>query len=152
MPHTSQSLTAIAALAAIFALAGEAQARDKTAPACNPNAGKVSARIECLTKLTRALTTRIESLQADLAQQTQTLNSSDYVRRSDLDGYLGAYVKYNAPVAINMATDTSAAQSNCLAADLGMEAVVIDESCNFNAKPELKWRLLSAVQSSAENR
>jgi hypothetical protein len=151
--HTSQNLIGIATLAAMLAVAGEVQSAEK-APACNPSAGRASARIECLTKITQALTTKIDALQANLAQQAEALNSSNYVRRSDLDGYLGAYVKYNAPLAIDMAANPGAGQSNghCLTADLDTDAVMIEDSCNFNAKPELKWRLLSAVQSSAENR
>ena len=153
MPNTSVNLS-MAALAALFAISGEASAQDKAAPSCNPSAGRASARIECLTKTTRALTEKLDSMQAELAQQTSAFNSADYVRRSDLDSYLGGYVKYNAPLAIGMAAEPDAGQSNgrCLVADMAMEAVAIDDACNVNAKSELKWKLVPIGQSSAENR
>lgn len=151
----SQNPTATLAFAAVLAIAGLGSAHaQENAPTCNPNSGRTRARIECLTRISNALSQKVDSLQAKLAQDTNAANTSDYVRKSDLDDHLQGYVKYNSPLEINMVGDSSTGQSNgsCLAADVDLESVVIDKPCNVTARPELKWQLLSIPKASAQNR
>jgi hypothetical protein len=119
-----------------------------------PQHGTQSARIDCLNKITHALSDKIDSLRAELAQASKRTDLSDYIRQSDLNNFLSGYVKYNFPLAINMASEPSTSQTDgrCLAADLAQEGVVIDDPCNFDAKPALKWQLLPAMKTSADNR
>jgi len=82
-PNTSQSLTAAIALAALLAVSSGARAQDN-APLCNPNTGRTSARIDCLNKMTHALSDKIDALQAGVAQNAQNPKRADvsttYVR------------------------------------------------------------------------
>src|SRR5664279_3885731 len=102
----SRKLTSTLALAAVLAIVGGARAQD-TAPTCNPNTGRATDRIACLNKMTRALSDKIDSLQTMLAQSPKPADLSGYIRRSDLDNYLDGYVKYNSPLAVNVASDPS---------------------------------------------
>ncbi|QGM47181.1 hypothetical protein [Methylocystis heyeri] len=154
-------LSAAAALAALLALAGGAGAQEDNMPSCNPSSGRGAARIDCLNRITRALNDRIGALEAQLTKFQQNQQSSDnaqYLRRSDLDGALNnalsGYVKYNAPIAINVQSEPSTNQSNgsCLAADMVQEGVVIDKPCSFDSKSEMRWQLLPAMKTSAFNR
>jgi hypothetical protein len=149
----SRKLTSTLALAALLAIAGGARAQD-TAPTCNPNTGRASDRIACLNKIVRAQGDKIDSLQTAVAQNLKPVDLSDYIRRSDLESYLGGYVKYNSPLAMNVASDPTTSQTtgSCLAADLDQEGVVIDKPCNYDANPALKWQLIPALKSSADNR
>jgi hypothetical protein len=151
-PIMSQSLTATVALAALLAVSGGAHAEDN-GPSCNPNTGRTSARIDCLNKITHALTDKIDSLQTGLAQNLKHLDLSDYIRQSDLENFLSGYVKYNSPLAINVASEPSTSQKDgsCLAADLAQEGVVIDKPCSYDTRPALKWQLLPVMKTSAEN-
>ena len=78
---------------------------------------------------------------------------SDYIRQSDLEKFLSGYVKYNSPLAINVASEPSTSQKDgsCLAADLAQEGVVIDKPCSYDTRPALKWQLLPVMKTSAEN-
>ncbi len=150
-----QNLTATLTLAALLAVIGEARAQDNAnAPSCNPNTGRASARIDCLNRMTRALSDKIDSLQVKLAQNSKPADLSDYIRRSDLDNALTGYVKYSAPLAINVASEPSTSQTDgrCLAADLVEEGVVIDKPCNYDARAELRWQLLPVLKTSALNK
>ena len=149
----SRKLTSTLALAALLAMADGARAQN-TAPTCNPNTGRATDRITCVNKIARALSDKVDSLQTALAQNLKPADLSDYVRRSDLDSFLDAYVKYNSPLAMNVASDPSTSQTtgSCLAADLDQEGVVVDKPCNYDAKPAFKWQLIPALKSSADNR
>jgi len=149
----SQNLTATLAVAALLAAAGEARAQDD-APSCNPNTGRATARIACLNKITQALSDRISSLQTQLAQNLKQDDLSDYIRRSELENSLDGYVKYNSPLAISAASEpnTSRVDRRCIAADFDLESVVLDKSCNYDAKPEFRWQLLPGMKASAESR
>jgi hypothetical protein len=149
-PIMSQNLTATLGLAALLAVTGEALAQDN-ALSCSPNTGRTSARIDCLNKITHALSDKIESLRAELAQASKPTDLSDYIHQSELKNFLSGYVKYNSPLAINMSSEPSTSQTGgrCLAADLAQEGVVIDNPCNYDAKPALKWQLLPAMKTSA---
>jgi hypothetical protein len=151
-PIMSQSLTATLALAALLAVSSGARAQDN-GPSCNPNTGRTSARIDCLNKMTHALSDKIDSLQTGLAQNSKRADLSDYIRQSDLNNFLSDYVKYNSPLAINVASEPSTSQKDgsCLAADLAQEGVVIDKPCNYDTKPTLKWQLLPVMKTPAEN-
>jgi hypothetical protein len=153
----SMKLSAAAALAAFLALAGGAGAEEDNMPSCNPSSGRGAARIDCLNRITRALNDRIGTLEAQLAkfqQNQQSADNAQYLRRSDLDSALSGYVKYNAPIAINVQSEPSTNQSNgsCLAADMVQEGVVIDKPCSFDSKAEMRWQLLPAMKTSAFNR
>jgi hypothetical protein len=149
----SQNLTATLALAALLAIAGEARAQEN-APLCNPNTGRATARIACLNKMTQALSDKVESLQTQLAQNLKRDDLSDYIRRSDLDNSLEGYVKYNSALAISTANEPNTGQLDrrCIAADFDLESVVLDKPCNYDAKPAIKWQLLPAMKTSADNR
>ena len=149
----SRKLTSTLAIAALLAIAGGARAQDN-APTCNPNTGRATEKIACLNKISRALSDKIDSLQTALSQNLKRADLSDYIRRSDLDSFLDGYVKYNSALAINVASDPSTSQTtgSCLAADLDQEGVVVDKPCNYDAKPALKWQLIPALKSSADNR
>jgi hypothetical protein len=149
----SRKLTSTLALAALLAVAGGARAQD-AAPTCNPNTGRATDRIACLNKIARALSDKVDSLQKAQAQNVKPSDLSDYVRQSDMDGFLDGYVKYNAPLAVNVASDPTTSQitGSCLAADLDQEGVVIERPCNYDAKASLKWQLIPARKSSADNR
>jgi hypothetical protein len=148
-----RKLTSTITFAALLAIAGGARAQD-TAPTCNPNTGRATDRIACLNKTTRALSDKVDSLQKALAQNVKPSDLSDYIRRSDLDSFLDGYVKYNSPLAVNVASDPSTSQTtgSCLAADLDQEGVVVDKPCNYDAKSALKWQLIPALKASADNR
>ncbi len=154
----THNLNAALVVAALLTVGGAARAQEnmpkENMPTCNPNSGRLSARIECLTKITRALSQKVDAMQAQVAQNTKSVSSSDYIRRTDLDNYLHDYVKYNAPIAINTISEPTTGQSDgrCLAADLDSESAVIDQPCNFGSKQELKWQLLPIMKTSAENR
>jgi hypothetical protein len=103
--------------------------------------------------MTHSLSDKIDSLQTGLAQNSKRPDLSDYIRQSDLENFLSGYVKYNSPLAINVASEPSTSQKDgsCLAADLAQEGVVIDKPCNYDTKSALKWQLLPVMKTSAEN-
>jgi hypothetical protein len=149
----TKKLTTTLALAALLAIVTEAHAQD-TAPTCNPNAGRASARIACLNKITQALADKIGLLQTQLAENSKPVDLSDYIRRADLDNYLDGYVKYNSALAISAASEANASQGDrrCLAADSDLESVILDKPCNYDVRTELRWQLLPNMKTSAEKR
>lgn len=149
----SHNVAATLILAALLAVAGEARAQEG-APSCNPNAGRATARIACLNRLTQALSDKIDMLQTRLAENVKRDDLTNYVRRSDLENSLEDYVRYNASLAIGAASESNGSQAErrCIAADFDMESVVLDKSCNVDARPEFRWRLLPGVKSGAEVR
>ncbi len=148
-PIMSRNLTAIMALAAIFAAAGQARAQE-AAPACNPKAGRASARIECLTKMVAALSEKV----GELSKSAKSADSSAYLSRSELDSVLADYVKYKSPVAINLAIEPSNSQldGRCLEAYTGQVGVMAQKPCNFDTKPQLKWQFLPVASVSSASR
>jgi hypothetical protein len=141
----SVSLVPVAAICGILALTGEAPAQE-SAPACNPRRGAASARIECLTRLLHSLDEKVSSLQAEL--------KAAYLPRAELDSALDGYVKYKSPLAINLLIEPSLSQvdGRCLEAYAGEAAVIAHRPCNFDTKLGLKWQLLPAPRTAAENR
>jgi hypothetical protein len=65
--NKSRNLTAVMALAALFAAAGQARAQE-TPPACNPKAGHANARIECLTKMVISMNEKLGELRGRSAK------------------------------------------------------------------------------------
>ncbi len=151
----SKTLTSAAVMAgaAFFTFAAQALAQTSS-PACNPEVGHANSRIECLAKITHSLNEEIASLRSQLGQCAKTTDLSVYLKPSDLDDRLGAYVKYNAPLAINMLVEPSTGQldGRCLEAYVGEVGVVAHKPCNFESKQELKWRLLPAGGKSEASR
>jgi hypothetical protein len=145
----SRNLTAIMALAAIFAAAGQPRAQE-AAPACNPKVGHANARIECLTKMVAALNERI----GELSKSAKSVDSSAYLSRSELDSVLADYVKYKSPVAINLAIEPSTGQQDgrCLEAYSGQVGVMAQKPCDFDTKPQLKWQFLPVARVSSASR
>ena len=99
----SRNLLAVIALAAVYAITGQVRAQE-VAPACNPKTGHANARIECLTKMILSLNEKIGELRSELGKNAKSVDASAYLRPSDLDAVLADYVKYESPVAINLAT------------------------------------------------
>ncbi len=146
----SRNLTVVMALAAVFAITGQLRAQE-VAPACNPKTGHANARIECLTKMILLLNEKIGELQSELGKNAKSVDTSPYLRPTDLDAVLADYVKYKSPVAINLATEPSTSQQDgrCLEAYSGQVGVMAQKPCNFDTKPQLKWQFLPAAGLSA---
>jgi hypothetical protein len=137
------------ALAALFAAAGQPRAQE--APrTCNPNAGRASARIECLASMVSSLNEKLGELRAEVSKNANSVDTSAYLRRSDLDSALVDYVKYKSPVAINLALEPSTSQMDGRCLEATNEAgVVVQKPCNFDTEPLLKWQFLPVGVSAA---
>jgi hypothetical protein len=151
--NMSRNLTAVMALAALFAAAGQARAQE-TPPACNPKAGHANARIECLTKMVISLNEKLGELRGALGKNANSADTSAYLSRSELETVLADYVKYKSPVAINLAIEPSTSQMDgrCLEAMTGDAGVLAQKPCNFDTEPLLKWRFLPVAGISAASR
>jgi len=136
----SRNLTAVMALAALFAAAGQARAQE-TPPACNPKAGHANARIECLTKMVISLNEKLGELRGALGKNANSADTSAYLSRSELETVLADYVKYKSPV-----------DGRCLEAMTGDAGVLAQTPCNFDTEPLLKWRFLPVAGISAASR
>ena len=150
---TAVVLTAVLALAALFAAEGQPRAQE-AASACNPNVGHANARIECLTKMVASLNEKLGELRGELNKNAKSPNSSAYLTRSEFDSVLADYVKYKSPVAINLAIEPSTSQMDgrCLEAYSGQVGVMAQKPCDFDMKPQLKWRFLPAGDASSASR
>ena len=74
----SKKLTAVMALAALFAAGGQPRAQE-TSPACNPKIGHANARIECLTKMVISLNEKLGELRGELDKNTKSADLSAYL-------------------------------------------------------------------------
>jgi hypothetical protein len=149
----SKNLTAVMALAGLFAAAGQPCAQEAP-PACNPKVGRANARIECLTKMVISLNEKLGELRGELDKNAKSADSSAYLTRSESDSVLADYVKYKSPVAINLAIEPSNSQMDgrCLEAYSGQVGVMAQKPCNFDTKPQLKWQFLPVTSMSSASR
>jgi len=149
----SKNLTAVMALAGLFAAAGQPCAQEAP-PACNPKVGRANARIECLTKMVISLNEKLGELRGELDKNAKSADSSAYLTRSEFDSVLAEYVKYKSPVAINLAIEPSNSQMDgrCLEAYSGQVGVMAQRPCNFDTKPQLKWQFLPVTSMSSASR
>lgn len=140
------------AIGVFFALANQSLGQE-TAPTCDPNRGPMHSRMQCLTKMVHSLREKVSSLEMKLNEYAKPVDLSGYLRRSDLDALLVGYVRYQSPLAINLAVEPSTSQQNgrCLEGYVGEVGVVAHKPCNFDSKQELKWQLLPATPTAAKN-
>ncbi len=149
----SKKLTAVMALAALFAAGGQPRAQEAP-PVCTPKIGHANARIECLTKMVISLNEKLGELRGELDKNAKSADSSPYLTRAEFDSVLSDYVKYKSPVAINFAIEPSNSQldGRCLEAYSGQVGVMAQKPCDFDTKPQLKWQFLPVASMSAASR